>query len=123
MLPKEYRGILTCFIREIIFRGKCEDEYVTKQIKIGIPRGSILRPILYVLFMGVSTTINDTQLATFTDDSAIHSKGVKFKIGATKTQKSPNNITTLAEQIVINLNEQKSAHMNFTYKRNKEQQQ
>jgi hypothetical protein len=55
-------------------------------------------------------------LATFADDTAALAKGTYFEEAAVKAQKALYNWT---EKWRIKLNELKSAHINFTYKKNK----
>jgi predicted SpoU family rRNA methylase len=58
-------------------------------------------------------------LATFADDTAILTKGTDFQEAAVKAQKALLDITNWTKKWKIKLNQQKSAHINFTYKKNK----
>jgi hypothetical protein len=120
LLPKQYSNILTSYIRERIFRLKFEDEYSgIKQIKAGVPQGSELGPILYLLYTSDIPTTEHTLLATFADDTVVLTKGTNFEEAAVKAQKDLLDITNWTKIWRIKLNEQKSAHINFTYKKNK----
>jgi hypothetical protein len=55
---------------------------------------------------------------TFTDDTAVLTKGTDFE-AAVKAQKALLYITNWTKKWRIKLNQQKSAHINFTYKQNK----
>jgi hypothetical protein len=69
-LPKQYSDILTSYIRERIFTVKFENECSgSKQIKAGVPQGSVLGPILYLLYTSDIQITEDTLLATFADDT------------------------------------------------------
>lgn len=59
-------------------------------------------------------------LATFADDTAVLAKGNDFDEAANRTQTALNKITAWTKKWRIKLNEQKSSHINFTYKKNKE---
>jgi hypothetical protein len=60
LLPKQYSDILTSYIRERIFR---VNEYSgSKQIKAGVPQGSVLGPILYPLY---TSDIPTTELVSY----------------------------------------------------------
>jgi hypothetical protein len=58
-------------------------------------------------------------LATFADDTAVLTKGRDFEEAAVKAQKALLDITNWTKKWRIKLNQQKSAHINFTYKQNK----
>jgi hypothetical protein len=58
-------------------------------------------------------------LATFADDTAVFTKGTDFEEAEVKAQKALLDITNWTKKLRINLNQQKSAHINFTYKENK----
>jgi hypothetical protein len=58
-------------------------------------------------------------LATFADDTVVLTKGTDFEEAAVKAQKALLDITNWIKKWRIKLNEQKLAHTNFTYKKNK----
>lgn len=59
-------------------------------------------------------------LATFADDTAVLARGNDFDEAANRTQTALNKITAWTKKWRIKLSEQKSSHINFTYKKNKE---
>jgi hypothetical protein len=58
-------------------------------------------------------------LATFADDTSVLTKGTDFEEAAVKAQKALLDITNWTKKWRIKLNQQKSVHINFTYKQNK----
>jgi hypothetical protein len=58
-------------------------------------------------------------LATFADDTEVLTKGADFEEAAVKAQKALLDISNWTKKWRIKLNQQKSAHINFTYKQNK----
>jgi hypothetical protein len=108
LLPKQYSDILTSYIRERIFRVKFEDEYSgSKQIKAGVPQGSVFGPILNLLYTCDIPTTEDTLLATFADDTAILTKSTDFEEAAVKAQKTVLDITNWTKKWRNKLNQQK----------------
>lgn len=68
MLPDKYVKILTSYISDI----KQEDVYSElKAINAGVPQGSVLGPILYLLYTYDIPKLEGTTVATFADDTAL----------------------------------------------------
>jgi hypothetical protein len=66
LLPTEYRQILKSYLSERYFRVKQEDEYSgLKPIKAGVPQGSVLGPVLYLIYTSDIPQPEGTTVATF----------------------------------------------------------
>lgn len=117
-LPLEFYLILKSYIEERYFRVKHENEYsALKKILAGVPQGSVLGPILYLLYTGDLPLTEGTRLATFADDTAITTIGDEADIAANKLQIALNDVSCWTKKWRISLNETKSVHINFTNKR------
>jgi hypothetical protein len=119
LLPKQYSDILTSYIRERTFRVKFENEYSGSKQIADVPQRSVLRSILYLLYTSDIPITEDTLLATFADETAVLTKSTDFEEAAVKAQKALSGIRNWTKKWIIKLNQQKSAHINFTYKQNK----
>lgn len=118
MLPKQFVDILESYLTERTFRVRHEDAYSDiKQIKAGVPQGSVLGPILYLLYTCDIPETNNNVIATFADDTAIMATGVTHKEAAEKVQTAVNAITDWTKKWKIKLNESKSTHIDFTNQR------
>jgi hypothetical protein len=116
ILPKQCAQILKSYITERHFRLKQKEAYSDlKEIKAGVPQGSVLGPVLQLLYMSNLLMPENNTVATFTDDRAILAVGHSNE-EVTKTTRScqSNNWT---KRWHIKLNEAKSVHMNFTNKK------
>lgn len=118
MLPKQYVELLLSYISDRLFRIKQEDEYSDlKEIKAGVPQGSVLGPILYVLFTNDIPETKEVTVATFADDTALLAVENDQEASIRKLQTASNKIVDWTKQWKIQLNEQKSIPVNFTNKR------
>jgi len=72
LLPAEHSQMLKSYLSDRYFRVKQEDEYSElKQIKAGVPQGSALGPVLYLLYMSDLPQPEEATVATFADDAAM----------------------------------------------------
>jgi len=118
LLPKPYAEILTAYISDRTFRVKHEEEYSDLQeIKAGVPQGSVLAPILYLLYTSDLPTMNETTSATFADDTALIATGKDAKTSTNKVQAASKRLLQWSNKWNIKFNEQKCTQVNFTNKR------
>lgn len=116
-LPRQFYEILKSYITDRHFRVKYEDEHSDlKKISAGVPQGSVLGPILYLLYTQDIPLSEETTLATFADDTAILAVGDTAVEATNKLQRSINKVTNWTKKWRIKLNETKSVHINFTNK-------
>lgn len=116
-LPYEYYAILKSYITERYFRVKLDGEYSKlKKIDAGVPQGSVLGPVLYILFTRDLPTPPETKIATFADDTAILVTDSNIVDATRKLQTATDVILKWTKKWRIKLNESKSIHINFTNK-------
>lgn len=121
LLPQQYSELLESYISERFFRVKQDEAYSElKEIKAGVPQGSVLGPILYLIYTRDIPQFEQDTIATFADDTAILAVGKNHEEAANKLQTSVNQINNWTKRWRIKLNETKSVHINFT---NKSEQQ
>ena len=118
ILPKQYAEILESYLEERFFRIKQGDAYSDlKEIKAGVPQGSVLGPILYLLYTSDIPELGNSTVATFADGTAILAVGTSNEESTGKLQTAINQIQTWTKKWNIQLNESKSVHINFTNRR------
>lgn len=114
-LPKGYVEILESYLLERTFRVKQGNEYsALKEIKAGVPQGSILGPILYLIYTSDIPQIENVILATFADDTSVMAVGSNIKEATDQLQAANDEISDWCLKWKIKLNETKSTHVNFT---------
>lgn len=118
VLPAAYSQLLKSYLDERYFRVKLDDEYSTlRQIKAGVPQGSVLGPVLYTLYTSDIPKPAGVTIATFADDTAILSVAEDIEESTEKLQRAVNEVNTWTNHWLIKLNDTKSVHVNFTNKR------
>lgn len=71
-LTRQYVQLIKSYIEGRLFRVKQEDCYSElKDIQAGVPQGSVLGPVLYLLFTSDLPQTEGTTTTTFADDTAI----------------------------------------------------
>lgn len=115
VLPKQYVELLSSYLSDRLFRIKQEDEYSElKEVRAGVPQGSVLGPILYLLFTSDFPQLENVTVATFADDTALLAVGSNIDEATNKLQQANDQIYHWTRNWKIKLNEMKSVHVNFT---------
>ena len=118
ILPEPYYLLFKSYLSERQFRIKHEDAYSElKQIRAGVPQGSVLGPILYLLYINDVPKTSNCTIATFADDTAVLATGNSIEESTVKLQRTADNIATWTRKWRIKLNEEKSTYINFTNKK------
>jgi hypothetical protein len=120
--PVHFYLLLKSYLTNQHFRVRHENSYSElKLIKAGVPEGSVLGPVLYLLYINdVPTTSNGT-MATFADDKAIMPIQETVESSTRKLQSAVNKVAIWTRKWRIKFNESKSVHIDFTNNKIKQQ--
>lgn len=114
-LPKSYCNLLKSYLSDRFFRVKVENNFSTLHpITTGVPQGSILGPILYLIFTCDLPINPDCFVGTFADDTVIMSSGKNSSLVTEKLQTALNQVVQWTKKWNITLNSSKSTHVYFT---------
>lgn len=117
-LPTNYYIILESYINNRNFQVKHDNEYTSiQQILAGVPQGSVLGPILYLIFTADLPTDTNITTATFADDTAILASNKNPKIASEILQNNLNKVQQWMTKWRMKINENKSLHLTFTTRR------
>ena len=117
-LPKQFSDILESYLTQRVFRVRQDDAFSElKEIRAGVPQGSVLGPVLYLLYTCDIPELEHNTIATFADDTAIMATGFTQEEAVAKVQSAINTICDWTKKWRIKLNESKSIHIDFTNKR------
>lgn len=118
-LPYNYYQILQSYLADRYFMVKYQDVHTSLfPIKAGVPQGSVLGPILYLLYTADLPKTRLTSIATFADDTAILASSKDPRIASQNLQKHLIEIQKWFKHWRIKVNELKSVHVTFTLKKN-----
>lgn len=88
-----------------------------KNIAAGVPQGSVLGPVLYLLYTADIPTNRNSTTAMFADDTAILTTNKDQQTAADQIQITLNNISMWLKRWKIRVNNEKSVHVNFTLRK------
>ena len=117
LLPDQIFLILKSYITERYFQVKIENtlsQYYP--VQSGVPQGSVLGPLLYLIYTADVPTTADTLIATFADDTAIMSSDTRPHRASEKLQQHLNALQTWLNQWRVKVNNTKSTQITFTTK-------
>ena len=118
ILPKQFCEVIKSYLEERFFRIKYEDAFSElKEIKAGVPQGSILSPLLYLIFTSDLLCREDHITATFADDTALLAVAETAEQSSLKVQEAVDSIVSWAKKWRIQLNSSKSTHTFYSLKK------
>ena len=118
ILPAKYFAILQSYLTDREFEIKINAEVSNRRnIQSGVPQGSILGPLLYVLYTSDIPTTELTKIGTFADDTAIFATSEDPVIASSNLQEHLNLMEKWLHRWKIKVNESKSAHVTFTLRK------
>jgi retron-type reverse transcriptase len=114
-LPDHLYLLLKSYLSERYFQVKIEDDLsVCHPIRAGVPQGSVLGPLLYLLYTADVPTTQNTLMATFADDTALLSSDPDPVRATEKLHHHLNLLHHWLEKWRIKVNPTKSAQVTFT---------
>lgn len=117
LLPANLAKILESYLLDRFFRIKQGESYSTlSNVQAGVPQGSVLGPVLYLLYTSDMPENSTDMTATFADDTAFLAVGENTMATATQLSETIANFHRWTKIWRIKINESKSVHVDFTYR-------
>ncbi|KAL1123050.1 hypothetical protein AAG570_002138 [Ranatra chinensis] len=118
ILPSTYYLILQSYLTNrysVVCHGEKLSGYI--QIKASVPQGSVLGPLLYLVYTADIPTQTSTSMATFADDICILSSHPDPNSVSLSLQNHLNRLQLWCKRWRIKINQTKSAHVTFSLRR------
>jgi hypothetical protein len=113
-----YFNLLRSYLRDRTFRIKIPDQKSDMfPIQAGVPQGSVLGPILFVLYTSDFPTTNNTTTGTFADDTVILATHDDPRTAAQQLRQNFNLTQDWLKEWRIKINETKSVQITFTLRK------
>lgn len=117
-LPITYFKLLRSYLSDREFKTRVnENKSDNFPIKSGVPQGSVIGPLLYVLYTTDLPTNRETTMGTFADDTVILASDEDPVTASTTLQRYLDEIQTWLHKWKIKTNETKSVQVTFTLRR------
>lgn len=118
MLPHVYYVILKSFIEGRCFQVKYQNVLSELYaIHSGVPQGSVLGPILFILFTADLPNSPRVTIATFADDEAILSVDKDANVASQQLQDFLDALQKWLDKWKIKVNDTKSVHVTFSLRK------
>lgn len=116
--PSSFYTVLKTYIEDRSFLLKYEDETSNLYpMHSGVPQGSILGPLLYVIFTRDLPSSQGCEIATFADDTAVIAVNDDPKTASKLLQINLNKLEQWFKKWRIKVNSAKCVHVTFTTRR------
>jgi hypothetical protein len=114
-LPTDYYLLIHSYLSHRYFQVKITSETSSYHpIRAGVPQGSVLGPILYLIFTADIPTTDDTEIATYADDTALLAVADDPQVASHRLQAHLHLLQEWTVKWRIKINDRKSAHITFT---------
>lgn len=119
-LPDYLYGILKSFLEQRLYFVQYEEAQSNLYpIKAGVPQGSVLGPLLYLLYTADLPTSESLTTGTFADDTAILAAHSNPAVASEILQSGLNDVSEWLKMWRIKANENKSVNVTFTLRKGK----
>lgn len=115
LLPINFYLFIKSYIQNRLFYVQEADEISKlKCIRAGVPQGSVMGPILYLLFTSDLPQSEIAVIGTFADDTAVLTVNKNAEMASKLLQDYLNTLSNWLKHWRIKANESKSTHVTFT---------
>ena len=118
VFPYQLFILLKSYLTDRFFLVRQQDEYTNLYpVEAGVPQGSALGPVLYLLFTADLPTSRNATTATFADDTAIIAAHENPRTASSNLQCNLSAIQLWLNKWRAKANESKSVHVTFTLRK------
>ena len=116
--PEQIHQLIKSYLSSRTFVTKIKDTHSeVKDIKVGVPQGSVLGPILYTLYTANIPTTTNSAVLTFADDTVILVRHTNSETAVKLLQEHITKIEKWLQEKQIKANPNKCNHITFTLRK------